>query len=563
MEGLVVGVDVGTASVRAGVFSASGELLGRAETPIAMRRRSAREAEHDSEDIWRAAARTTREALRSAHGRAKDVVAIAFDATCSLVVRGRQGEQIPVGGDTDSRWDTITWFDHRALAEAEQCTATQHEVLDNIGGSMSPEMQIPKLMWLKRHLPRSWAAMGGAFDLVDYLSFRASGSRARSISTLASKWCWRSSRGWPHDFHARLDLADLLDKMGWAGDGRAAGADLGPLTPSAALALGLTTRARVAAGSIDAHAGALAVLGARASSLDSLDRHSCLIAGSSSSVLALAAAPRFVPGVWGPTENTILPGLWLYEAGQSASGALLDHVVRGHPAGGNPSAARHRDIAARIAVLLKAEGPDFAAGLHVLPDFHGNRSPLAEPAALGVISGLGLDTDFDSLCRLYWRTAVALALGIRQNLEALCAHDLATDTLLLAGGHGRTDLLVSLYADATGCSIVEPSAPDAMLLGSAMLAATAAGLYPSLSAAAAGMDQGGRHRPPNRAMKAVFERDYRIFLEMQRQRRVLEGMERQGLPVPSQIVGEVEARIWSGEVVSRWESTIRGDVEVC
>ena len=59
------------------------------------------------------------------------------------------------------------------------------------------------------------------------------------------------------------------------------------------------------------------------------------------------------------------------------------------------------------------------ARLHVLPDFHGNRSPLADPHALGVISGLTLDSSFDALCRLYWRTCVAIAFGIRHILEMM------------------------------------------------------------------------------------------------------------------------------------------------
>ena len=63
-----------------------------------------------------------------------------------------------------------------------------------------------------------------------------------------------------------------------------------------------------------------------------------------------------------------------------------------------------------------------------------------------------------------------------------------------------------------------------MLLGSAMLAATAAGLYPSLTEAAAAMDQGGTPREPDRRAAAGFDRDYRILVEMQRQRRTIEAM---------------------------------------
>ena len=127
--------------------------------------------------------------------------------------------------------------------------------------------------------------------------------------------------------------------------------------------------------------------------------------------MSMSRERRAFPGGWGPYLGAALPGFWIAEGGQSAAGALLDHVIRWHGAGGEPDPARHREIAGRIRALRAREGLDFAGRLHVLPDFHGNRSPLADPHALGVVSGLSLDASFDSLCRLYWRTAVAIALA--------------------------------------------------------------------------------------------------------------------------------------------------------
>jgi ribulose kinase len=184
----------------------------------------------------------------------------------------------------------------------------------------------------------------------------------------------------------------------------------------------------------------------------------------------------------------------------------------------------HMKIAGRIAELRAAEGDRLAARLHVLPDFHGNRSPLADPHAVGVVSGLTLDSSFDSLCRLYWRTAVGIALGVRHVLEALNENGYLIDTLHVTGGHTKNPLLMELYADATGCTVIEPLADEAVLLGTGMVAATAAGLYPDLSAACVAMRQGGRTRAPSPAASARFDRDYRIFLEMHRQRQALDAI---------------------------------------
>jgi ribulose kinase len=240
--------------------------------------------------------------------------------------------------------------------------------------------------------------------------------------------------------------------------------------------------------------------------------------------MAMSAEPRPFSGGWGPFYGAALPDLWLSEGGQSATGALLDHVIRWHGAGGEPTAAMHRRITARIMELRAVEGLDLAARLHVLPDFHGNRSPLADPHALGVISGLSLDASFDSLCRLYWRTAIAIALGIRHILEGLAGEGYAVDTLHIAGGHTKNPLLMELYADATGCTVIDPLIDDAVLLGTGLVAAAGAGLHPGLVEACVAMKQGGRVRKPDPAARQKFDRDYRVFLEMHRQRRVLEAM---------------------------------------
>jgi ribulose kinase len=229
-----------------------------------------------------------------------------------------------------------------------------------------------------------------------------------------------------------------------------------------------------------------------------------------------------VPGVWGPYFGAVLSRFWLNEGGQSVTGALLDHILRLHSAGGEPNAALHARVVDRIQELRAAEGPTFAEGLHVLPDFHGNRSPLADPHATGVISGLTLDTSFDSLCRLYYRTAVGIVLGTRHILDALNRRGYRIDTLHLTGGHVKNPLLVELYADATGCRLVVPETEDAVLLGTAMVAATAAGLHGDLPAAAAAMAPAGRERLPDPAAAARFDRDYRVFLLMHEQRRALE-----------------------------------------
>jgi FGGY-family pentulose kinase len=528
MAALVAAVDIGTASARAGILDSGGRLLGRAEHPIEMNRPEPNYAEHDSEQIWEAACVAVRGALAQSSVDASEVAGISFDATSSLVVRSREGGQLSVSKSGEPHWDTIVWLDHRAMAEAGECTATGHRVLRHMGDVMSPEMEVPKLMWLRRHLPECWDAAGYFFDLTDFLTWRSTGALDRSQSTLTCKWTYLAHEdcGWQRDFLEAVGMADMPEHGRFPEKASPIGEDVGPLSAAAAEALGLTTACRVGVGLIDAHAGALGALGGHARNSAEIDRHLALVAGTSSCVMALSPEPRHIHGVWGPYFGAVLPNCWLNEGGQSATGALLDHIIRWHGAAGEPSGAIHQAIVERVMQLRSEEGPELAGRLHVLPDFHGNRSPLAVPDAVGVISGLTLDASFDSLCRLYWRTAVAIALGVRHILDTLSKHGYGIDVLHVAGGHTKNPLLMELYSDATGCTVIEPATEDATLLGTGIAAATGARLYPDVVEACEGMQASGERRAPNPATRSRFDRDYQIFLTMQEQRRALETLMR-------------------------------------
>lgn len=525
-DATVVAVDVGTGSARAGVFDRRGRMLGRAERPIAINRPLADHAEQASDDIWRAVAQSVHEAREAAGVAAAEVAGLAFDATCSLVALDRDDRPASVSTTGDDWWNVVVWLDHRAIAEAGECDRTGHRVLDSLGGTMSPEMEIPKLMWLKRRLPEVWQRYGRILDLADFLTFRASGANARSCCTITCKWTYLAHEkpGWQADFLESVGLEDLSERTAVPAEASPVGVPLGTLTAPAAEDLGLTTGCIVGAGPIDAHAGALGVLGpALQQGSAELDRNLALIAGTSSCLMALSAEPRLVQGVWGPYFGAVAPGFWLNEGGQSATGALLDHVLAWHAEGRALGASAHQVVLERIEALRSEEGDAFAARLMVLPDFHGNRSPLADPHALGVVSGLRLDSSFDSLARLYFATALGIALGTRHIMDVLNEAGFTIERLHVAGGHTRNPLLMELYADVTGCTVVTPpEETDAMLLGTAMVAATAAGLHPDLGAAASAMARTGSIRRPDPARRAGHDRRYRAFLAMHEQRRTLD-----------------------------------------
>jgi len=307
-----IGVDVGTGSARAGVFDGTGRLLSAAKRDIAIWFDPGDIVEQSSENIWRAVGEAARAAVEASGVPGSAIAGVGFAATCSLIALGDDLRPLSVSLSGARERDVIAWMDHRAAADAERINAGRRLELRYFGGVMSPEMQPPKLMWLKRAKPDAFGKAAHLLGLTDFLTFRATGSLARSLCSVACKFAYMAHEArWPREFFWSIGLAELC------GDGFARlGAEIvapgtplaGGLTDAAAQALGLSAGTAVGAGLIDAHAGALGALGARAGG-EASDPHErlALVLGTSSSLMALSDEPRFVPGVWGPHFSALTP----------------------------------------------------------------------------------------------------------------------------------------------------------------------------------------------------------------------------------------------------------------
>ena len=491
---MLIGVDVGTGSARAGVFDAEGRLLGAGKHPVTIWQEPGDIVEQSSEQIWQAVCSAVRDAMAASGVAPEAILGIGFDATCSLVAIGKDGHGVPVGPSGDRDRNVIVWMDHRAQAEAEAINAGGHTVLDFVGGRISPEMETPKLLWLARHMPDSFAKAEHFFDLSDYLTWRASGSPARSSCTLTCKWTYLAHEGrWDADYFHAIGLGALADE-GFARIGTqivAPASPVGGLTMPAANDLGLRPGTTVAAALIDAHAGGLGTLGVTVpgQATDPTQRLAYIFGTSACSMVSTRSAVP-VRGVWGPYFGAMLPDLWLNEGGQSAAGAALEHLVHLHrdaPALTHEAQSQGRsliefvaDHAARLATS-PSDTIRAAADLIVVPDFLGNRSPFAEPEARAIISGLGVDRGIDSLAALYLAGLSGIGYGLRQLLDKLEEHGLPQSTIVVSGGAAQNALVCQILADSTGVAVALPVLQEPVLRGAAMLAAIASKVHPDFS----------------------------------------------------------------------------------
>src|SRR6195256_2833074 len=465
MRQAFIGIDVGTSSARAGVFDEKGSLLATARHPITVWHEAGSVVEQSSPEIWAACATSVRTAMAGGAIPASGVKGISFHATCSLVVVDAAGHPLTISGSGDERRNVIVWMDHRAIAEARRVNETQDDILRYVGGSISPEMEIPKLLWLKRHLPSTYQGAGHFFDLADYLSFRATGSTVRSMCTLACKWNFLAhERRWSGSYFERIGLGDLASEN-YAKIGNevvAPGTPVGAgLTKSAARYFGLLGGTPVGASLIDAHAGGVGTIGGRGKSGEPVDvcRRLAYIMGTSACIMGTTSEPCFVPGVWGPYYSGMVPGLWLNEGGQSAAGAAIDHLIGSHPAykqaveAARAAGLEVLDYLERRVVSRFAQPGDaarLAHDIHVLPEFLGNRSPYADPDSRAIVAGLDLDVDIGAMERLFVAGLCGLAYGLADVVDTLRAHGVESELMVISGGAARSALVRQIMTDTTG-----------------------------------------------------------------------------------------------------------------
>ena len=520
----VIGVDVGTLNARAGIFNLQGKMISSATEPIQAWYPQTDYVEESSDNIWNAIGICIRGAMKSAGMQPAAIIGISYDATCSLVALDAQNRPVSVSPTGKKEQNIIVWMDHRAIDQVNRINASGHPVLKYVGGIMSPEMEPPKMLWIKEHLPQSWNKIAKFLDLADFLTYQSTGIDTRSLCTTVCKWTYLGHQSkWDPGFFKAFGMESLLQKNIIGTNIRPMGEYIGGLTNKAANDLGLLPGIAVGVGIIDAHAGGLGVLGmTRGKTLTpaEIETNLALIGGTSTCHMAASRKPKFINGIWGPYYSAMIPGMWLTEGGQSATGALIDHVIDSHSVSvelkkfaAKSGKSIYEFLNQQVKELQQNHrcGPEITKDLHVLDYFHGNRSPRADATAKGMISGLTLEHGIEDLAKLYYATIQGIAYGTRHIVESMNQKGYRISHIHACGGGTKNPIWLQEHADITGCDIVLPKEPEAVLLGTAMLAAIAAGKYQTIPDAMAGMSQPGKVIKANPKTREYHQKKYQVY----------------------------------------------------
>jgi len=406
------------------------------------------------------------------------------------------------------------WKHHAAQRQADQINETARQMgeawLPRYGGKISSEWFFSKLLQILQEKPDVYAKIDRFIEAADWVIWQLTGRETRNTCTAGYKAMVQDGDFPSADYFKALDPAfeNVVDeKVGR--EFAELGSKAGELTPEMAAMMGLPAGIAVAVANVDAHVTAPAVKATDPGIM-------VMVMGTSTCHILSGTELGEVDGMCGVVMGGIIPGLYGYEAGQSAVGDIfawyVDHGVAPeyHQAAEAAGLNLHEYLEREAAKQQVGEH-----GLLALDWWNGNRSTLVDVDLTGMMLGMNLATRAPDI---YRALIEATAFGTREIIEAFEARGIEVRELVAAGGlPEKNALLRQIYADVTGRTFKLSGSAQAPALGSAMHAAVAAGIYPNIQAAAEKMgklkDGVVTPIPENQAMYDRLYGEYRTLYD--------------------------------------------------
>ncbi len=486
---LLLGLDVGTTSVKAGLFDAAGRQLAADGREYRLSHPEPDHVEIDAEVWWSSSIAAVRSVMAAPGADARDVVAIAVSS---------QGETVvPVDVDGRPLAPALVWLDNRAGAEARDLAERFPNALvyDRTGvPDVNPTWPAAKLLWWRRHRPDVFAGAARFLLVEDFILHRLTGRFVTEGGIQCTSMLF--------DIVAGDWWSEALDVVG-VGPERlpavaAPASMVGLLTTAAAEALGLPVGLPVVAGGMDQGAGAVGVG----------NTDGGVVSESTGGALTVQAAVDHHGG--DPSRQTpvyihSVPGQYLYCPVCPTGGMALTWF---RDALGGPEveqARREGGAAYDVLTALAAEAPPGCDGLTMLPHLAGAFSPEYVPSARGAFVGITL-----AHTRAHFVRAVleAVAFMLRRNVELVGGAGARAAEIRSHGGGARSPLWNQIKADVCGLSVVTLEGEDAAVRGDAMTAGVAVGVYPDLRTADAALVATKARFEPNPANRAAYDAAY-------------------------------------------------------
>ncbi len=447
---LLLGIDVGTYSSKGVLATSAGEVVKQHVVPHKPDIPHPGWAEQDADGVWWAdVVAICKVLLDGSPYSGDDVAGVAVSAIgpCLLPL-DKDGRPLRKG--------ILYGVDTRAGAEIDVLNAQLGEaaIFEFSGMALTSQAVGPKILWLRRHEPEVWAKTAHLTTASSYLVYRLTHEKVMDKHT-ASHYMPLIDIGtleWSSRFEGAVAPLELLPRL--APSDEVAGA----VSAEAARQTGLKAGTLVAVGAVDALSEALSVGVTQPGDL-------MVMYGSTTFFILVLEKPAPDPRTW--TTAGAFAGQYALAAGMSTTGSLTrwlrDNFAQEYP---------ESEAYGRLFEGAKHVAPG-SDGLLLLPYFSGERTPINDPKAKGVIAGLTLS---HTRAHLFRATLEGVGFGIRQNLEAFRELGAPLKRVVAVGGGTQGDTWVQIVSDITKTPQIVPRQTIGASYGDAFLAGLATGL---------------------------------------------------------------------------------------
>lgn len=451
---LVLGIDVSTTATKAVLVDPAGAVrgIGTSEYGVSMPRPLW--SEQDPADWWEAAQAAIRAALNAAGAGGADVEAVGLT--------GQMHGAVLLDAAGAVLRPAILWNDQRTGAECDEIREAvgPERLIAITGNDAITGFTAPKLLWVRRHEPDTWARLVHVLLPKDYLRYRLTGEYAMDKADGSGTILFDlAARTWSPEVLGALALDPAWLPPTFEGP-----EITGSVTRAAAEATGLRQGTPVVAGGGDQAANGVGVGAVSEGTV-------ALSLGTSGVVFAATHAPLYEPHGRVHAFCHAVPGRWhLMSVMLSAAGSLRwfrDTLAPDEEFGALAESATEVEAAAE--------------GLFFLPYLSGERSPYPDPLARGAFVGITLRHDRRHLTRAVLE---GVAFGLRDGLDLMTAAGMPAPAQIRASGGGTASpLWRQILADVLGAEIATLNATEGAAYGAALLSAVGAAWFPSVDAA--------------------------------------------------------------------------------
>ena len=445
MTSLLLGIDLGTGSSKGVLATPDGQIVATAvrPRPHSMSMPFPGWAEVDAVEVWwQDVVALSRELVPQAAGAEIAAVCVSGVGPC-LVLTDEEGRPV--------RPAILYGIDSRATAEIAELDEKlgSAAVLQRCGTPLTTQAVGPKALWVRRHEPDTWQSATRWFNSSSFVAFRLTGEYVLDHHTASQSVPLYDieANAWFDEWYDEVMDPIARPRLVWPSE------VVGSVTADAAEQTGLPVGTPVCAGTVDAWAEAFSG-GVRAPG------DLMLMYGSTMFFVQELAALARHPQLWNTVG--IEPGSKCLAAGMSTSGSLTGWVQE-----------LVGDVPFATLVQEAAAVPAGSDGLLLLPYFSGERTPIFDHHARGVIAGLTLRHTRGHVFRAVYE---GIAFGIRQILELLDTEANPVQRLVAVGGGTQGSLWTQVVSDVTGRVQEVPEETIGAAYGDALMAAIGAGL---------------------------------------------------------------------------------------